>query len=843
MAQVTSTFISFRQATFLESTDFIELASPTLRSFGSPFLLVCLLARLLAAQTASAPVDYDRQVHPILAEKCFACHSAEKRSGGLSLSSYEEVLNGGRNGGTVRPGKSAESLLIMRVSGEIQPRMPLVGAPLSDAELAIVRAWIDQGARRTPTSASAKSKWEAPLALLKPPLPEIVWPRWSSPLDRFSAVYLKTNGIPEPPLVSDRIFARRAYLDIWGLLPTPRELRTFLRDRSPEKRAKLVATLLADSTKYSENWISFWNDLLRNDEGVNYHNETASRKSISIWLLTALRNNLPYDQFVYKLLNPQAPTDPAGFLIGVNWRGTVSASQTPAMQAAQNTAQIFLGINLKCNSCHDSFISKWKLKDAYGLAGYFSTEEKLQLFRCDVAQDQFATPAFLYPVLNRTPASGSVADRRLAAAAIFTDPRNGRLSRTLVNRVWQRLLGRGLVENPDEMDGEPWSPELLDWLASDFVESRYDVKHLLVAILSSRTYQMPSVPSQSDAPKPYVFRGPEVRRMTAEQFADAVGSITGDWHVYQPPDPEPDPKARKPGPGNPPVFIPPKPGEYTREWRMASSSLTRALGRPIRDQVYSVRDTQPTTLQALELVNGEPLTHWLNRGARKMLGVLPEDPSAILDRPLKGKVSAPFEIDIARAQKLWLLVADEGSYSPEKVEALWAAAELSGPGKVTPLSSLKPVDESGLRVSSTPIETAGANGLGVRVKTPSRLVYDISGQGYTKLSGFVAIENKEVSNDINPDIRFFVFQTEPNMERLTPVLAELPEVAAKTYKRPAQTVDGLFWYALGRPPSPAEKQTAGQVLREPDHKKRVSPDGLADLLWAVLMKPEFQLIY
>ncbi len=519
--------------------------------------------------------------------------------------------------------------------------------------------------------------------------------------------------------------------------------------------------------------------------------------------MTALENNLPYDQFVYKLLNPTAPTDPAGFLIGVNWRGVVSASQTPAMQAAQNTAQIFLGINLKCNSCHDSFISKWKLKDAYSLAGYFSTEEKLQLFRCDVAQDQYASPAFLYPVLNRTPASGSVADRRSAAAAVFTDPRNGRLSRTLVNRMWQRLLGRGIVENPDEMDGEPWSPELLDWLASDFVESHYDMKHLLATVLTSRTYQMPSVPSQADTPKEYVFRGPEVRRVTAEEFADAIGAITGEWHVYQEPPPEP-PAAKQPAtttltapppPPDPtkvvvpvePPFTPAKPGVYSREWRVASTSLTRALGRPIRDQVYSVRDNQATTLQALELVNGEPLTHWLTRGARKMLGELPPEPTPIYDRPSPKKVLVPFEVDISHAHKLWLLVADTGSYSPEKVEALWANAELVGKDKVVPLSSLKPVDDSGLRVSANPIEVRGANSSSVRVKTPSRLVYDIGGQGYTTLRGLVGIENFDAGSDINPSLRFFVFDTEPNMERLTSVLPDLPVPFDKVEKSPIKT--------------------------------------------------------
>jgi hypothetical protein len=259
--------------------------------------------------------------------------------------------------------------------------------------------------------------------------------------------------------------------------------------------------------------------------------------------------------------------------------------------------------------------------------------------------------------------------------------------------------------------------------------------------------------------------------------------------------------------------------------------------------VYSVRDNQPTTLQALELVNGDPLTHWLNRGARNMLGELPPEPSAIFDRPINSKWPASFDVDISQAKKLWLLVADEGSYSPEKVEALWAGAELVGPDKVTPLSSLRPLDESGVRASSNPIEFAGANGFGVRVKTPSRLVYDVSGQGYTRLRGLAALENKEITSDISPAIRFFIFQTEPNMERLTPVLPGLPAPAPKPFKEPRRAVDGVFWYALGRAPSPAERQTAVEVLRDAANKNRISPDGLADLLWAVMMKPEFQLIY
>ena len=142
----------------------------------------------------------------------------------------------------------------------------------------------------------------------------------------------------------------------------------------------------------------------------------------------------------------------------MNWRGETSAAVTPWMQAAQNTAQVFLGVNLKCNACHDSFVSKWKLKDAYALAAYFSPEPRCSCSAAMSAQDDYAEPGFLFPELSRVPPSPALADRRATAAAIFTDPRIGRLPRTLVNRVWTRLLGHGIVANSDEMDGKPWSP-------------------------------------------------------------------------------------------------------------------------------------------------------------------------------------------------------------------------------------------------------------------------------------------------------------------------------------------------------------------------------------------------
>ncbi len=415
------------------------------------------------ASASTAPtVDFEKQIKPILEANCLECHSADKRKGGLSLAAYTDVLDGGRSGAVVRPGHAANSLLLARVKGEVGDQMPLDELPLSDAEIATLRQWVDQGARLTPSSPPAPAPWEAPLALTAPAVPAAVWASWNRPADRLVAAYLSKAKVPEPRLTTDASFARRAYLDIWGLLPSREQLQAFVADEAPDKRDRLVTTLLADNAKYAEHWISFWNDLLRNDDGLTYFSdaEGGGRQSITPYLLSALTNNTPYNEILARLLNPTEPGDPAGFIIGVNWRGETSAAVTPWMQASQNTAQAFLGVNFKCNACHDSFVSKWKLKDAYGLAAYFSPEPRLRLYRCDVARDEYAEPSFFFPELARPTPSASLADRRATLVEIFTDPRNGRMPRTIVNRLWTRLLGHGIVANSDEMDGQPWSPEL-----------------------------------------------------------------------------------------------------------------------------------------------------------------------------------------------------------------------------------------------------------------------------------------------------------------------------------------------------------------------------------------------
>jgi hypothetical protein len=758
-----------------------------------------LAAAILVARIGSAGVDFDRQVHPILAARCFACHGGDKRSGGLSLSTYSEVLRGGKTGKVVNPGSSRDSLLVHRVLGAGMPPMPPVGERLSPSEIALLRAWIDEGARPRQDAAPARANWIPRMALVKPAVPESQDP---NPIDRFLRIYFRSHGIEPPEPVADAVFARRAYLDAWGLLPTPEQLAAFTESG---KRDGLVAELLASNNNYSEHWITFWNDLLRNEEGVNY---AGTRKSITGWLVKSLHENQPYNKLVAQLLNPAGPSDPDGFLIGVNWRGDINASQTAVMQAAQNSAQVFLGVNLKCNSCHDSFISRWKLKDAYGLASFFS-DDKLELVRCDVKMGQFAEARFLYPELGGVDATASLPERRAAAARLFTGREDGRFARTIVNRIWKRLIGRGLVEPVDDMDAEPWNPELLDWLAADFVERGYNLKALIGQIMTSRAYQAPAAERDPKDENEYVFHGPAVRRITAEQFTDALSSITGEWRVL----------VTKEA-----TLLAPR----SREWRFAASPLSRGLGRPIRDQVFTERASEATTLQALELVNGETLMRFLQRASKKMLGQLAPAPGNLFDSGIVNANHVSVDIDISGVKELRLLVADVDSYSPERVLPVWAEARLIGPAGVKELGKPGPVQMKDRSFSG-----------GLRAKTPSELIFHIEGKGYTRFQAEVGVEADGLASDINPHIRFFVFKDKPDMQELVKAGAETPVAPPSGPFTVDSLTTRLYRHALARDATPHERLLARELLAS---SGRISAEGLSDLIWCIVMLPEFQLI-
>ena len=479
------------------------------------------IAMLMISMAVHA-VDFKKDIQPLLKNKCSRCHSGHEAKGGFSINTRKTLLE------AAKPGDSASSEIFKRIiSNDPDERMPSKGEPLKPSEITLIKKWIDGGIA-WPKGYNFAEWRRAPLG----PRAVALAPGKGNPIDRLLAPYLAEKKGDGSRLVDDRTFARRVWLDLVGLLPPVDELKKFVRDQAPDKRAKLVDRLLADNRTYADHWMSFWNDHLRNAYfGPGFID--GGRKQITGWLFEALLTNKPYDKFVHELVAGAPGAE--GFLSGIKWRGAVNASQRREMQAAQNLAQVFMGTNLKCASCHNSFVNYWTLEDSYSLAAIFANGP-LELHRCDLPTGKPATPRFIFPGLGSIDAKAPRAVRLRQLAGLVTTPKNGRLRRVIINRLWARLFGRGLVEPLDDLDRPAWYPDLLDWLANDLAAHKHDLKHTLRLICTSRAYQLPSVAPTDE--KQFVFRGPSIKRLQAEQFIDALSALGAGWQPngFQRPD-------------------------------------------------------------------------------------------------------------------------------------------------------------------------------------------------------------------------------------------------------------------------------------------------------------------
>ena len=586
--------------------------------------------------TADQVQDLNLQVRTILAHNCYSCHGTVKVKGELRLDSKQMLFKGGKGGSVLTPGHPDKSELIRRIRlpRNDKDAMPSKGKGLTEKEIATLEFWIKEGAPWP--DGPERSLFR--VAALAPRVPEI--PAASGdlvlPIDRFVNVYFQKNKIKWGKPVEDRLYIRRVYLDVIGLLPSPDSIDAFIHDTRVDKRENLVRLLLKRDDDYTQHWLRFWNDALRNDyTGTGYI--TGGRSDITKWLYASLQSDKPYNNFVKELINPDDAS--RGFIRGIEWRGVINSSQRTEMQAAQNVSQVFLGLNLKCASCHDSFVSDWKLDDAYSFANVFS-DTTLEINRCDKPTGKIAGRRILYKELGEINPTASRPERLKQLADYLVQPMDGRLYRTLVNRVWAELMGRGIVEPVDVMDNAPWSQDLLDWMASDFVAQGYDIKKLIYSILTSKTYQLPSVAVKDVdlivAPS-YTFSGMLRRRLTAEQFADAVS--TSIQPIY------PDSL----------VVYNLLPGTLKGKLTTPRASLVKndpfltALGRPSRETVATSRTSQANLLQALELTNGTLFNDAVKRGAVKWKQKYPDPPVMIkaVYRNTLGRLPSPEEEAIA----------------------------------------------------------------------------------------------------------------------------------------------------------------------------------------------------
>ena len=371
--------------------------------------------------------------------------------------------------------------------------------------------------------------------LFRDPKPDFRWPELPEQnfIDTQVFAKLRLLQIEPSPLCTDAEFVRRAYLDAAGRLPTPTEVRSFLADRGELKRARLIDTLL-ELPEFADWWALKWSDRLGVNQrfvgkngAIKYHQ----------WVRGAMAANMPEDEFVRTILTAGGPNysnPPAGFFRRL---------RNPESRA-EEISQLFMGVRIGCAKCHNHPGENWTQDDYYATAAFFAgvqyrdgpffvgiyDKEETVLTKRDADVTQPRSGATIKPRFpgGQSPQTVST-DRRGAFARWLTAPENPYFARAAVNRIWFHLLGRGIVEPVDDFRGTnpPSIPALLDALASDFVEHRFDRKHLIRTIMNSRVYQSSGKTNDTNADDERYFSHYLARRIGAEALLDAVCDVTG----------------------------------------------------------------------------------------------------------------------------------------------------------------------------------------------------------------------------------------------------------------------------------------------------------------------------
>jgi mono/diheme cytochrome c family protein len=621
----------------------------------------------------AAKVSYARQVEPIFANNCLDCHSADDHKSGLDASSVPALIKGGKKAGpAIVSGKPDESPLVQYIRGLRKPQMPKGNPALSEEELHLIRQWIFAGAKDDSASVAATEKAadstgsgdkvslavddpgaqkalndlafsgnnqdrlfalrKLRLTLLpKLPNPPNVKGPVFNPIDQFIEAMWKQAGLKEandPPAVcSDAAFLRRVYLDVVGVIPTAAEARRFLEDPNPDKRVRLVDELLARNEDYAAHWTPFWEEAI-GSSNVGITGGIGSRGNHREWIYQSFVHNKPFDLMVAELIDPTLPGYRKPEVGEANGKRVVSAyirneTHVETIQSAANVAQVFMGTEMKCASCHNHFLNKeWPQTRFLAFAGMFASHD-LELIRCEKKSGQFIAAKFPFELPGAPETVPQRIDERLhRAAQLLIDPTNPRFAKTIVNRLWKRYLGLGLFEPQDDFrpDQPPTNPELLAWLADDFMRHGYDLKRSIRLVLTSRTYQLrydPELEDHFDVNAPQqarYYRSPSLRRLTAEELLDSIQVVTAQ---------NLDPQRRT----------------YLDK---ASTALTRALGRPAsRNEISTARAGDVAVVQALELLNGEEFYERVYLGRMMDQGMNERDLAKAIDRLYWVALSRP----------------------------------------------------------------------------------------------------------------------------------------------------------------------------------------------------------
>jgi hypothetical protein len=445
--------------------------------------------------------------------------------------------------------------------------MPPAGERLSAAEIELVRKWIDAGAPY-----SNHWSFERPARPDPPATRDRAWPR--NPIDRFVLARLEQEGLRPSPEADRRTLARRLSLDLIGLPPPPELVREFAGDQRPDAYERLVDRLLA-MPQYGERWARMWLDLARYADTQGY--ERDFRRSMwpyRDWVIRAFNANMPFDQFTIKQLAGDLLPSPADDdLIATGFhRNTMTNSEAGSddeefrgiavKDRVAVTGQVWMGLTWGCAQCHThkydplshtefyqlyAFFNQTEDADRYDDAPFLKVGDGTTLVLRELPPDQRrttrvhlrgnfldpgpevspATPAAFHPFPSGAPRN------RLGLAQWLVSKENPLTARVTVNRFWARLFGRGIVESEEDFGtqgSQPSHPELLDWMAAEFMDRGWDMKALLKTIVMSATYRQ-----SSDASPELLKRDPYNRllargaryRLDAEVIRDQALSLAG----------------------------------------------------------------------------------------------------------------------------------------------------------------------------------------------------------------------------------------------------------------------------------------------------------------------------
>lgn len=546
-------------------------------------------------------VDYFKEVRPLLETRCHDCHQGGKAQGGLRIDDHESMLSGGESEEpAIVPGKVDESALIERITSRDEAVvMPPKGDPLSNEEIALLKRWIESGA---------------------------AWPQFD------------VASFDPTPLADDLSFLRRVTLDTVGVTPTEAEIAAFRNDDPDARRAKVIDRLLDDS-RWADHWMGYWLDVLA--ENPNMINPTLNNTGpFRWWLYESLLDNKPADLFVTELIRMEGSErfgGPAGF-------GTATQNDLPMAAKGIIISSAFLGVEMTCARCHDAPAHVSRQEDLLQLAALLKQEPiklptsssvppgrlhqtgRKPLIEVTLEPGAEVQPGWPFARYCDEAVADTLAEHpessRDRLAALITAPQNERFAQVMVNRIWQRLMGRGLVASLTDWEKTgPSHPELLRWLGHQFVASGYDLKAISQLILNSHAYQRATDPALTETSPLYISPAP--RRLTAEQIVDSVFHATGTPFELEEVSLDID-SVRA-------IRSALTLGKPRRSWMLASTSNERdrpSLSLPritavtsvlktfgwrgARQDPRSLRDTEPNILQPAIYANGV-MSIWLTR--------------------------------------------------------------------------------------------------------------------------------------------------------------------------------------------------------------------------------------